>query len=223
MYQNYTRKAEREERRRREDREAFNGCIVILLLFVMCLGFVAACMRAIIISAERYELPVAVVQEVEEDHFREVTKMIEEEPCPLAVSEFYDVPLGIELQAHIINECGGYEVDPAIVFAMIERESRFKADAVGDSGKSFGLMQIQPRWHEARMERLGVSDLLNPYENVMVGIDFLAEQIDRYDGDVAKALTAYNMGHYPGEITAYAKGVMERSEELKVVTADVLF
>ena len=155
----------------------------------------------------------AVVVEVE--HFVEGNKMVEEEPCPLVVSTFYDVPLDMELQAHIINECGAYEIDPAIVFAMIERESSFRADAVGDNGKSFGLMQIQRRWHEDRIERLGVWDLLDPFQNTVVGIDYLAWQLDRYDGDMAKALTAYNMGHFKGTVTNYAKGVLERSEEIR--------
>lgn len=147
---------------------------------------------------------------------------VEEVACPLTVSTFYDVPLDIELQAHIINECGGYGIDPAIVFAMIERESSFRADAVGDNGKSFGLMQIQKKWHEDRMEKLCVTDLMNPYENVLVGIDYLAWQLDRYDGDMAKALVGYNQGHFKETVTGYAKGVLERSEEIKVVTGDVL-
>jgi len=147
----------------------------------------------------------SVVEVVEED-------VIEE--CPLTVSEFYDVPLDYELQYHIINESKMYDIDPAIVFAMIERESDFREDVIGDNGKSFGLMQIQKRWHEERMEKLGVTDLINPYENVMVGIDYLAWQLDRYDGDMAKALTAYNAGHFKGTVTNYAKGVLERSAEM---------
>lgn len=166
-------------------------------------------------NIQKSEEETAVV--VAENHVREVTKMVEEEPCPLTVSTFYDVPLDTELQAHIINECGGYGIDPAIVFAMIERESGFRADAVGDGGKSFGLMQIMRKWHEDRIERLGVWDLLDPYQNTVVGIDYLAWQLDRYDGDMAKALTAYNMGHFKGTVTNYAKGVLERSEEIRTV------
>lgn len=143
--------------------------------------------------------------------------MVEEEPCPLIVSTFYDVPLDTELQAHIINECGGYGIDPAIVFAMIERESGFRADAVGDNGKSFGLMQIMEKWHEERMEKLGVTDLLNPHENVLVGIDYLAEMLNR-DKGIEWALAAYNAGASganKGYGADYAKGVLERSEEIR--------
>lgn len=129
--------------------------------------------------------------------------------------ELYDVPLEKELQLHIMETCEAYEVDPAIVLAMIWRESRYNPEAVGDGGNSLGLMQVQPRWHGKRMEKLGCEDLLDPYQNVVVGIDYLAESIDRYDGDVAKALVAYNAGHYGGTVTAYARDVLEKAEELR--------
>lgn len=155
-----------------------------------------------------------------------VVEVVEEEvieECPLTVSEFYDVPLDYELQYHIINESKVYDIDPAIVFAMIERESSFRADVIGDNGKSFGLMQIMKHHHEDRMEKLGVTDLLDEYQNVMVGIDFLAELIDRYDGNVEMALVAYNMGASGANKNCFSKGiysstyskaVMERCQDL---------
>lgn len=127
----------------------------------------------------------------------------------------YAVPLDAELQKHIIQTCEEYHIDPAIVLAMIWRESGFRADAVGDNGNAFGLMQIWPYWHSGRMERLGCADLLDPYQNVVVGIDYLAECIDRYDGDVAKALVAYNQGSYYETITGYALDVLDMAEELR--------
>lgn len=127
----------------------------------------------------------------------------------------YAVPLDAELQKHIIQTCEEHHIDPAIVLAMIWRESGFRADAVGDNGNAFGLMQIWPYWHSGRMERLGCTDLLDPYQNVVVGIDYLAECIDRYDGDIAKALVAYNQGHFYETITDYALDVLDMAEELR--------
>lgn len=130
----------------------------------------------------------------------------------------YDVPLDKELQLHIIQTCEEYHIDPAIVMAMIWRESGFRSDAVGDNGNAFGLMQIWPYWHGGRMERLGCTDLLDPYQNVVVGINYLAESIDRYDGDIAKALVAYNQGSYYETITGYALDVLDvldMAEELR--------
>lgn len=127
----------------------------------------------------------------------------------------YDVPLDVDLQLHIISEAEAHGIDPAIIFAMAFRESTYNADCIGDGGDSFGLLQVQPRWHYGRMQKLGCTDLHDPFQNVTVAVDYLAEQLDRYGGDIAKALTAYNRGHYSGTITNYAKNVMSTAEELR--------
>lgn len=112
-----------------------------------------------------------------------------EEPAP----ELYEVPLDAALQLHIISLCEEYDIDPRLILAMIQRESSFRQDAMGDEGKSYGLMQVQKHNHLERMKRLNVTDLLNPYQNVIVGIDIIAEKIAKYD-TLGEALTAYNAG-----------------------------
>lgn len=128
----------------------------------------------------------------------------------------YSVPLDVELQLYIIETCESYGIDPAIVFAMIERESAYQADVIGDSGNAKGLMQIWEYWHSGRMEKLGCYDLLDPYQNVTVGIDYLAEMLDWY-GDIGAALTAYNAGSYSGEITYYAAATLELAATIGVI------
>lgn len=131
------------------------------------------------------------------------------------VISYYDsIPLDKELQNYIIKQAHANGIQPQIIMAMIERESDYDITEMGDGGESYGLMQIQPKWHGKRMEKLGCTDLLDPYQNVTVGIDYLCELLSRYDGDVAKALVGYNQGHYKGTVTAYAKGVLARAEEL---------
>ena len=138
--------------------------------------------------------------------------------APLVI--LYDVPLDANLQLHIIRVAESYGIDPAIIFAMCYRESTYNPSSIGDNGAAFGLMQIQPKWHSDRMERLGCTDLLDPYQNVIVGTDYLAEQLIRYGGDMDKALVAYNAGHYKGTITRYAMEVMVKAEELRGTTYD---
>lgn len=130
----------------------------------------------------------------------------------------YDVPLATELQLHIIRVAESYGIDPAVLLAMCFRESSYNPASIGDYGAAFGLMQIQPRWHSERMARLGCLDLLDPFQNVLVGADYLAEQRARYGGDISKALVAYNAGHYNGTITRYAKEVLAKAEELRGTT-----
>lgn len=132
-----------------------------------------------------------------------------------------DVPLDADLQLHIISECEKHDIDPAIVFAMIKQESNFEADLIDDNGDSFGLMQVQPKWHRDRMDRLGCDDLLDPYQNTTVGIDLLAELLAK-DKGLEWALMAYNGGASyankkaaAGVVSSYAREVMTESEELK--------
>lgn len=134
----------------------------------------------------------------------------------------YNVPLDTDLQLHIIQVAESYGIDPAIIFAMCYRESSYDPASIGDHGTSFGLMQVQPKWHSERMARLGCMDLLDPYQNVIVGVDYLAEQVARYDGDMSKALVAYNAGHYKGTITKYAQDVLAKAEELRGTTYEAV-
>ena len=120
----------------------------------------------------------------------------------------YDVPLDAELQTYIAETCDRYGVDVPLLLAIIGQESNYNAHAVGDSGNSLGLMQIQPRWHQGRMDRLGMDDLLDPHQNVTVGIDLLAELISENKG-TEWAVTAYNAG---AEIADYNNAIGTRTE-----------
>ncbi len=152
--------------------------------------------------------PVPVVEDVP---VIAVIQADDEEDNPLyhlKAIEFYPVPLDHDLQAFIIRTCEELSIDPAIIMAMIDQESDFRADVIGDDGASVGLMQIQERWHRERMERLGAFDLTNPYQNAAVGIDFMAELLNKYP--LEEALTAYNSGS-PGH-SKYSEEVLAQVE-----------
>lgn len=192
-----------------------------VLCIILCLALIVI---SIYVLARCGELPDYVKAETEvttqETIEPIVTEPPETEPLETAPVEtepevlFFDVPLDEDLQLHIIEEATEHGINPAIIIAMAYRESRYKANAVGDNGRSYGLLQIQKKWHSKRMKRLGCTDLLDPYQNVTVGIDYLTEQIERYGGDIAKGLTAYNRGHYAGTITKYAKSILAHAEKL---------
>ena len=161
-------------------------------------------------------ISTAAVEVVTVDTVAEAGEQTTEE-----VIQLYDVPLDEDLQLYIMDLCEEANISAALVIAVIERESNFNASAVGDSGNSLGLMQIQPRWHQERMNRLGCSDLLNPYENVAVGIDILAGLFAEYE-DLAFVLMAYNGGtNYAmnmiqnSKVSDYAISVEARAEELE--------
>jgi len=94
-------------------------------------------------------------------------------------------------------------LQPALVLAVIEVESRFDPYAVSHKG-ALGLMQVMPSTGAPIARRLGIpwrgpQTLFDPHANVRIGVAYLRELIDRY-ANVRAALAAYNWG--PGEIDA---------------------
>lgn len=173
------------------------------------------------VLAPLVDIPVSIPEPIEFDYNVIAISEAAEEP-EIEVEEkveYFDVPLDHGLQDHIFALCEEYGIEPSVVIAMIERESLYDADAVGDNGDSLGLMQIQPKWHEERMYELGCDNLMDPYQNITVGIDILAEMLGY--GDLYWALMAYNggMGYAnncaeAGIITEYADYVVSRSNEI---------
>lgn len=145
-------------------------------------------------------------------------------PATVEVKAYYNVPLDQELQFYIIQLCERHHIDAAVVISIIDAESDFDANAIGDGGNSFGLMQIQARWHEERMDKLGVTDLLNPKQNIAVGVDYLAELLDYYNGNLEKALMAYNAGQLGAYNHFFSKGIYSNDystevlEEIEILT-----
>ena len=102
-----------------------------------------------------------------------------------------------------------YDVDPALIAAVIYRESRFKPDAVSDAG-AIGLMQLLPetgKWIAATTggERFRINDLYDPKVNVRYGSFYLGELIEKY-GSVRFALAAYHAGQTNADRWLAAEG-----------------
>lgn len=169
-------------------------------------------------------VPQAIVSFATDKATAEYTQAKSTQPAePVIAKSYFDCPLPKELQDFIALLCEEHHIDPAIVVAMIKKESGYRADAVGDSGNSLGLMQIQPRWHKDRMKRLECTNLKDAYQNVTVGVDFLAELMGKYD-NIDMALMAYNAGaagarkHWWSRgvySNKYSQAVLEIAEKLK--------
>ncbi len=82
-----------------------------------------------------------------------------------------------------------YGVDPALIAAVMETESRFKPDAVSQAGAK-GLMQLMP----ATARGLGVKDPMDPRQAILGGAKLLGVLSEKYKGDVKLTLAAYNAG-----------------------------
>ena len=135
---------------------------------------------------------------------------------------YTNIPLSARFQKYIDGKCKSYGISTNVVMGCIRTESNFQTQIMGDNGKAYGLMQVQKQWHKARMKKVGATNLLDPYDNVAVGIDYLAELYGIY-GNYHKALMAYNGGHAyckrrlrMGLVNSpYSRRVMNYAEDFK--------
>ena len=84
-------------------------------------------------------------------------------------------------------------IDPKVAFGLVRTESEFKDYATSHVG-AVGLTQLMvptARWFKREVT---VADLRDSETNLEIGFRYLNELIDRYEGDVELALTAYNRG-----------------------------
>jgi soluble lytic murein transglycosylase len=103
--------------------------------------------------------------------------------------------------APILAAARRYGVDPALVKAVVWRESRFNPNVRGSRGE-IGLMQIVPDaaakdWADAEKIKLPPEHLLNPVTNTLAGTWYLAKLLKRYnqtDNPLPYALADYNAG-----------------------------
>ena len=107
---------------------------------------------------------------------------------PFEVANCPPVPTG-DLRALVDREAKKQEISSNLLHAVIEQESGNLPCAVSSKG-AMGLMQLMP----ATAQSLQVKDPFDPGQNVAAGSRFLKSLLDRYKGDLPKALAAYNAG-----------------------------
>jgi len=100
-----------------------------------------------------------------------------------------DNPRREEIQRLVTEVADKYQLDPSLIGAMISQESNWNPRAISRKGAQ-GLMQLMP--DRARM--LGVTDVYDPVQNVNAGVRYFRWLLERYNGDLEKALAGYNAG-----------------------------
>ena len=121
-----------------------------------------------------------------------------------------EVTLPLRHDDVIRQQAQRFDLDPALIAAVIYEESRFR-DQTSDAGAR-GLMQITPDTADT-IERLSggetfeYDDLANPDLNIRYGTYFLDYLLDLYGGNVVAALAAYNAG--PTNVRAWGGPELE--------------
>lgn len=124
-------------------------------------------------------------------------------------------PPGSDLRALAVEAARRHGLPPELVLAVVAVESGFRPDAVSPKGAQ-GLMQLMP----ATAGSLGVADAFDPAQNLDGGSRHLGQLLTVYDGDLTRALAAYNAGEVAvqrhggvppyRETRAYVKKVLQR-------------
>ena len=110
-----------------------------------------------------------------------------------------------------------HNIDPDLIAAIIQQESGGNYRAVSPTGAQ-GLMQLMPETARG----LGVANSFDPEQNIAGGVKYFAQMLKRYNGNIEKALWAYNAGpgnadkgRLPAETRKYIPSVMARYRRLK--------
>lgn len=115
------------------------------------------------------------------------------------------------------------QLDPALLAGVIYTESRFRDGQVSSAG-ALGLMQITPATAQEVAGKSGgtaftVEDLATPQVNIAYGAYYLRYLLNRYDGDEALALAAYNGGS--GNVDKWVAA--EKAAARSFTTSDIPF
>lgn len=108
------------------------------------------------------------------------------------------VPVGSSssIEEIIDKASEAYNVPAKLISSVIKQESNFNPSAISSAGAS-GLMQLMP----GTAKYLGVQNILDPEQNIMGGTKYLKQMLEQFDGNLEKALAAYNAG--PGSVKKF--------------------
>ncbi len=130
---------------------------------------------------------------------------------------YFDISVPKDIQDYMFEICKEYDIPVALIVAMMERESRFNPDAVSRTN-DYGYMQIHKGNFEWLKNTLGISNLLDPKENILCGVYIISSHLKNNNNNINNALMCYNCGaggaarlwRQGTYSTAYSRSIIER-------------
>lgn len=104
-----------------------------------------------------------------------------------------DYDISIKLSNAVYETAVEHDLQPWVLYNLVDVESDFRSDAVSYAG-AIGLTQIKPLTARSIDPEVTREDLFDSRTNLNLGAAYLASLLDRYGGDLGKALAAYNAG-----------------------------
>ncbi len=137
----------------------------------------------------------------------------------------YDIPLDKDIQKYLYDKCKEYNVPYDLALGVIKVESNFNPSLIhknSNGSRDYGLFQINTINHKWLSEELGITDFLNPYQNIDAGVYMLSQLLKKYNNEHI-VLMSYNMGERAAknlvsrgiDSSRYSRKVIAIKEELK--------
>jgi hypothetical protein len=179
-----------------------------------------------VINDEIIDIPRVMVSMYEDRH-EEVDGGKNSDGIPNPYPYYYDISSDGYITEDSLRTCCMYvgqqfDVDPAILMAFAKTESNYNVYAVGYSDDR-GLCQIVPKYNKDRINKLGVTDIFDPIQNLSLCADLIREiQDSTYGYDLRFVAMSYNMGetrakelYVQGTISKYARKIIKNYKKVR--------
>lgn len=186
----------------RYNREDFGRFLFLLVIALVLVFMLVSTVDGLVYSSEEEAFEQMVIfYSPRAKNFRIITKLDERQVKILTGKDLYVSYINKIHDQYFPN------LDPIIVQAVMQSESNYIPTVESPCG-AVGLMQVLPKYHAWRMGKYGLTDIWDPYTNIVVGMDFLNETYEK-TGSYYQALRAY------GGTDRYVNYVLWISEEIR--------
>lgn len=133
-----------------------------------------------------------------------------------------DIPLAPELQEYTVSVCKEGNIDPAILFALMERESRFQEGAIGynsNGTRDHGICQLNDVTLTFLAER-DIDPTESPQENIRAAVELITYYRDKRGYTLLESLAAYGVGEagmLEGRGFEAARKLIERADSFEAI------